>query len=74
MLDIIYQIIADTISRSSTGVEWRNSDLSAQLEKLVVIDLQTRFEFLDRLSRTKDVLGGTANANPQMLFEWLLTG
>jgi DNA polymerase-3 subunit delta' len=74
VLDIIYQIIADTISRSSTGVEWRNSDLSAQLEKLVVIDLQKRFEFLDRLSRTKDVLGGTANANPQMLFEWLLTG
>ena len=74
VLDIIYQIIADTISRSSTGVEWRNSDLSAQLEKLIVIDLQKRFEFLDRLSRTKDVLGGTANANPQMLFEWLLTG
>ncbi|HCC44518.1 MAG TPA: hypothetical protein DEQ32_08990, partial [Gammaproteobacteria bacterium] len=74
VLDIIYQIIADTISRSSTGVEWRNSDLSAQLEKLAVIDLQTRFEFLDRLSRTKDVLGGTANANPQMLLEWLLTG
>ena len=70
----MYQIIADTISRSSTALDWRNSDLSSQLEKLVTIDLQTRFEFLDRLSRTKHVLGGTANANPQMLFEWLLTG
>ena len=73
VLDIMYQLIADTISYSLSAASWRNHDLIKQLEKLATsIDLDARFEFLNRLCRAREMLGSNSNANPQMLFEWVL--
>ena len=73
VLDIMYQLTADTISYSLSAASWRNHDLIKQLEKLATsIDLDARFEFLNRLCRAREMLGSNSNANPQMLFEWVL--
>jgi len=72
VLDIMYQLVADTVNRSAAAEQWRNRDLAEQLQKLESIGLQARFEFLDRLVKARGILGGTSNANSHMLFEWVL--
>ena len=73
VLDIMYHLAADSISHSLSATSWRNYDLSEQLEKLAtLINIQHRFEFLNRLCHAKKMLGASSNANAQMIFEWVL--
>ncbi len=75
VLDIIYQLTADTLCFSLSGNSFRNYDLSDYLEKLVLqIEVDHRFDFLNRLCRARSLLASHSNANTEMLLEWLLVG
>ncbi len=75
VLDIIYQLTADTLCFSLSGKSFRNYDLSDYLEKLVLqTEVDHRFDFLDRLCRARNLLASHSNANTEMLLEWLLVG
>ncbi|MBT4160249.1 MAG: DNA polymerase III subunit delta' [Gammaproteobacteria bacterium] len=73
VLDILYQLIADTIGITLCGeVVIRNSDLKIKLDEFAsAVKVERRFELLDRIAHAKGLLGSTSNANPQMLFESL---
>ena len=75
VMDILYQLIADTISSAVDDTGLKNQDLSTELASLSErVTLRARFEFLDRVSRAKGILSGTSNANSQMLMEWVFSG
>lgn len=73
-LDILYELTADTICYSMQNRSLKNRDLADELSSFANTGLRVRFEFLDRISKAKDIVSGTSNANQQMLLEWVLSG
>ncbi len=73
VLNILYQLIADSIGYSMSGEQMnRNSDLKEQIRQFASrVPVLGRYELLDRVTGAKAILNGTSNANKQMLLEWV---
>ncbi len=71
VLDLLYQLIADTIRFTQSGA-LNNRDLAPQLSRYAeVAALDARYQLLGRVLEAKGHLAGTSNVNPQMQLEWL---
>ncbi|MDA0979593.1 MAG: DNA polymerase III subunit delta' [Proteobacteria bacterium] len=74
VLDIFYQLIADSLAWSLSGGQvLRNHDLRTEIESYSnSVDVSQRHAMIDRLTSARSTLSGTSNANVQMLLEWML--
>lgn len=74
VLDILYQIMTDVIGFGLTAhAVCRNNDLTVEIVSIANhVNHEACFRFIDRINEAKTILGGTSNANVQMLFEWVL--
>lgn len=75
VLDIAYNLIADAVGyKLARGAGCRNADLANDIKKIAEeVSVERQFQLLERIARAKGILGGTSNANPQMLLEWLFS-
>ena len=75
VLEILYQLLSDSIARTMTGEERAGSlDVKDEITAMSGESLDSRYAMLDRVTHARGLVAGTANPNAQMLFEWVLLG
>lgn len=79
VLSIAYLLVSDSIAYSLTTKKSdkeaglvKNIDLESMVKTYAGLDsIGDRYQLLDRIASARGMMLGTANANPQMLIEWV---